>query len=89
MPEGDDLPGTSVTSVNKIKKEKEEDLECIASYPENIRNSDEFKKLTLLKRIKRDKEKKTNPKQFKHVGYKVFKKKNSHVYFSGVLNIIS
>lgn len=70
MPEVDDLPGTSVIDVNLIKMEPK-DAEEDNIYPEDVKNSDEFKKLALLKRIKRDKEKNINSVKFEHVGYKV------------------
>ncbi|KAK6627453.1 hypothetical protein RUM44_009930 [Polyplax serrata] len=69
MPEVDDLPGTSVIDVNLIKMEPK-DAEEDNIYPEDVKNSDEFKKLALLKRIKRDKEKNINSVKFEHVGYK-------------------
>lgn len=72
MPESDDLPGTSVMDLNKIKEENKESEEDDTTYSEGVKNSDEFKKLALLKRIKKDKERNSNSGVFEHAGYKVF-----------------
>lgn len=68
MHEGEDLPGTSILDLNRIKEEpiNSEDDD---TYPEDVRNSDEFKKLKLLKRIKNDVEKYRGSSRVEHPGY--------------------
>lgn len=68
MQDGEDLPGTSVLDLNKVKIEPENSDEE-DNYPDEVKNSDEFKKLQLLKRIKYDKERNHDNKHTEHNGY--------------------